>query len=80
MGNWTEAQALAAKEFLEGDLGKLLDEKEKQTIETWKQSLDPLVRENCWNYMSALTRLKNELKSIANSTEVEQLNDLNLTQ
>ncbi len=80
MANWTESQAIAAREFLEGELGTLLDEKEKQTIETWKQSLDPVVRENCWNYIAALTRLKNELKSIANSTEVEQLNNLNLTE
>ncbi len=78
MAEWTESQAIAAKEFLEGEFGSLLDIECDLAIDTWKNTMDPLIRENCWNYVNAIGRFKNKLKSIANSTVVEQLNNLNV--
>ncbi len=78
MADWSESQAIAAKEFLDTEFGKLLDIEEELATRSWKESLDPVVRENAWNYVSAIIRFRNKLKSIANSTVVEQLNNLNV--
>ncbi len=78
MADWTESQAFAAKDFLESEFGNLLDVEEEIATRSWKESIDPIVRENAWNYVSAIIRFRNKLRAIANSTVVEQLNNLNV--
>ena len=71
-----ERRAEMARELVENPIVMaILDDEENGSAQVWKDSLDPFVRENAWNYVRAIIRLRNRLKAMKDSALVEQLQE-----